>query len=147
MVFTLNKAAVWILAMVFLTLLVKVGIKVIRVLLGRDEDVFDIRKLPEFLAADVLAEVGGLLVLSIVMFLEPTDEMPVAFGWLLGVLQAAFVAAGFALAGKYVAKITDQFPKKPPALPNIPEPSIPEPGTISPAPGSTQPSNPPVIPG
>jgi hypothetical protein len=109
MAFQLNMVTLWVLALVLLVVVMKVAIKVIRVLLG---EVFDVRKLPEFVATDVLLDLGGLVVLALPTFLAPT-ELPEAFALLLNGLQALFVAVALAIAGKHIAKIRDYFPTVP----------------------------------
>jgi len=141
MVFELNMTALWVMALLILLVFLKVAIKLIFVLTGRDDEPFDIRRLPEFLATDILPEIGGLMILSIVMFIQPTEALPEAFAGILLALQALWLAAAFALAGKYLAKISDRFPKTPPA---VPQPVEPPADTVPPDPGLTQPTNPPV---
>ncbi len=112
MAFQLNMVTLWVLAFVLLVIVMKVAIKVIRVLLGVEGNAFDIRKLPEFVATDVLLDLGGLVVLALPTFLAPT-ELPEAFAALLTGLQALFVAVALAIAGKHIAKIRDYFPTVP----------------------------------
>jgi len=132
MAFELNVTALWVMALLILLVFLKVAIKLVFVLTGRDGDVFDIRRLPEFLTTDILPEIGALMVLSIVMFIKPTDALPEAFVGILLALQALWLAAAFALAGKYLAKISDKFPKKPP---EVPQPVEPPADTVLPGPG------------
>jgi len=109
MVFELNMVTLWVLAFVLFLACLKVLIKVVRILSGVDGATFDIRKLPEFLATDILPDLGGLFILSLPTFLAPAG-LPEDFGKILFGLHALFYAAALALAGKYVAKIRDQFP-------------------------------------
>ena len=111
MVFDLNMATLWALALVMLLAGLKVLLKVVFILTGSNGLVFDIRKLPEFLDADILREVGGLLILALATFLKPT-ALPEAFAATLVALHALFYTAAAALAMKYLAKIKDQFPVK-----------------------------------
>ncbi len=110
MALQLNMTTVWVLAFVLLVIVMKVAFKVVRVLLGVEEAAFDIRQLPEFVASDVLLDLGGLLILSLPTFIAPAG-LPGQFVALLNVLQALFWAVALAIAGKHVAKIRDYYPR------------------------------------
>jgi len=112
MAFQLNMVTLWVLAFVLLIIVMKVAFKVVRILLGVEGNAFDIRKLPEFVATDVLLDLGGLIILALPTFLAST-ELPEAFALLLNGLQALFVAVALAIAGKHIAKIRDYFPTVP----------------------------------
>jgi len=106
MVFSMDMAALHALAFIAILIIAKVVIRVGRILSGRDPEIFDIRKLPEFLVTDVLFEFGGLLALSLFCFIKPTD-LPAGLAGMLVLLQGGFGAATLGLAGKYVAQIGD----------------------------------------
>ena len=77
--------------------------------LGLEKDVFDVRRFAEFVASDVLLDLGGLLLLALPTFLVSTG-LPEAFAVLLAGLQALFVVIALAMASKHIAKIRDYFP-------------------------------------
>jgi len=72
--------------------------------IGADEAVFDIRNLAEFVASDVLLDLGGFLILALPTFLVSTG-LPETFAVLLAGLQALFVVMALAMASKHIAKM------------------------------------------
>jgi len=102
---------IWVMAFVLLVIVMKVAFKVVRVLLGAEGVAFDVRQLPDFVSSDVLLDLGGLLILSLPTFIEPTGTgLPGQFAALLAALQALFWAVALAIAGKHIAKIRDYYP-------------------------------------
>jgi len=142
--FHANTETLWLLLLVLLVILMKVAIKVVRILLRLEDVEFDIRQLPEFVASDVLFDIGGLLILALPTFLKPT-ELPQEFAKELVALQWLFRFVALSMIGKHAAKIRDYFPSVPKEEgATVPDPAPPKPESVPPDPGSSQPTNPPV---
>ena len=109
MQFFLNMVTVWVLLFVFFIIVARVLLKVIWILSGKDTEPFDVRKFPAFLARFILPEFGGLLVISLFTFLQPT-ALPEAFAqYLLAIQDGIFVVIALGTVAKHVAEIKDLY--------------------------------------